>query len=53
MYQTYIANMVANQLVLSIIPVCESEVNYQLQLQSKNKITYLNQGFLLIVFIPD
>lgn len=53
MYQIYIANMVANQLVLIIMPVSENEVNYQVQMQSKNKTSSLNQDFLLTVFNPD
>lgn len=37
MYQIYIANIVANQLVVIIMPASENEVNYQVQMQSKIK----------------
>lgn len=50
MYQIYIANTVANQHVLIIMPVNENEDNYWVQIQSKNYIIYLNQSFLLTGF---
>lgn len=53
MYQIYIANTVANQLVLIIVPVKENEDNYQVQMQNENKTSYLNQGFLLTGFNHD
>lgn len=53
MYQIYIANTVANQLVLIIMPVNENEDNYWVQIQNKNNIVYLNQGFLLTDFNRD
>lgn len=45
--------MLANQLVLIIMPVRENKVVSQVQMKRRSKISSLIEGFLIIVFNPD